>query len=138
MARYTDYVQIEIGALSTTMTPVIELQFGGVDANVPPPRVTFQEATQFQDLANADIKLLGKPVIIWSWPTGVSYTARKALRQFVTTGALTGTPFIVSPDTQGDLQTYATVMRWPKEAFGYQSFEYTRPFAIEFFRCEEQ
>jgi hypothetical protein len=137
MARYTDYVQLEIGTTSTSMVPVIELQLGGVDADVPPPKATFQEASAFQDVANADIKMLGKPVIRWSWSAGSSYTARKAMRQFITTG-LTADVFIASQDKDGDIQTYATKMRWPREPYALQSFEYVQPFVIEFFRCVEQ
>ena len=138
MARYDEYGDLQIGATTGALVSVIDLQLSGTTAYVPAPKVEFQEATEFQDLANADIKMLGKPVIRWSWPAGSSYTARKALRAFIGTAALTTSIYIVSPDMQGDLQTWAAQMRWPTEPFGYQSFEYPKPFTVEFFRCEQQ
>ena len=137
MAQYQDYSELEIGLTTAGLTAVIDLQYSGAAANVPPPQVTFQAAAEFEDVADGGIKMLGKPIIRWTWPAGSSYTARKAMRQFITTG-FDAAVYIVSPDDQGDLQTYAAVMRWPRESYALQSFKFVQPFTIEFSRRVEQ
>lgn len=116
------------------MTSVILLQYTGALANVPPPKVRFQEAAQFVDVADGSVKLLGKPQIVWEWPSGVSYSARQALRAFISTG-ISVTAYIASPDKNGDIQNFQTVLTWPREPNGYQSFDYAGPLTITFTRC---
>jgi hypothetical protein len=135
MTKYSSYTQLQLGTGSTSaMTSVILLQYTGAVANVPPPKVRFQEAVVFSDVADGSVKLLGKPQIVWEWPNGINYSARQALRAFIATG-VTATAYIASPDRSGDIQNYRTVMKWPAEALAYQSFEYAGPLTITFTRC---
>lgn len=138
MAKYVEYSDLKIGATTAGLLSVIDLSYGGSSAKLPPPKVTFQEASGFDDLANGGIKQLGDPIIRWIWDRGVDYTGRQALRAFITTAAQHTSVYIDSPDALGDVKTWLTVMRWPIQALGYQSFDYISPFTIEFFRCEEQ
>lgn len=138
MTRYVDYSQLKIGASTAGMVSVTELSYGGSSAKLPPPKVQFIEATEFDDVANGGVERLGKPVIRWTWDGGVDYTGRHALRQFVTTAAQHTTIYVDSPDVQGDVKTWSAMMRWPTRPLGYQSFDYSSPFTVEFFRCEEQ
>jgi hypothetical protein len=117
---------------------VIDLSYSGSSAKLPPPKVQFIEATDFPDIADGGSERLGDPVIRWIWDDGVDYTGRHALRQFITTAAHHTSVYIDSPDVLGNIKTWLTVMRWPTQPLGYQSFDYASPFAIEFFRCEEQ
>ena len=136
MSQYGAYSDLQIG-LTTAMTAVVSLTYTGAAANVPPPQVQFQEADEFANIANGQVKLLGRPVISWRWPNGCSQTARLALREFCTNG-VSSTGYIQSPNRDGALTTYQAVMRWPQGAQGYQSFEYVGPFEIQFFRCVAQ
>jgi hypothetical protein len=138
VARYVDYSDLRIGATTAGLISVIDLSYGGSSAKLPPPKVQFIEATDFPDIADGGSEQLGKPVIRWIWDDGVDYTGRHALRSFMTTAAHHTSTYIDSPDALGDIKTWLTVMRWPVQALGYQSFDYSSPFTIEFFRCVEQ
>lgn len=138
MVKYNSYADLKIGTFTSGLTSVIDLSYGGSSAKLPPPKVTFQEAASFDDLATGGIKRLGPPIVRWIWDDGVDYTGWQALRSFVTTAAQYTSPiYIQSPDQMGDLRKWSTVMRWPDRGLAYQSFEYLAPFVIEFVRCEE-
>ena len=134
---YSDYRDLKIGADAASMQPVVDLQYNGQNANVPPPKTKYKAAVRYITLADGNVKRLGLPVITWSWPRGMPNTARKALMSFLD-GQQSNVVYITSPDDNGDIQTYRCVMTWHTEALGYMSFEHTEAVRVVFTRCEKQ
>lgn len=137
MAAYSAYTDLKIGSSVPGLTAVTALTYSGAAANCPPPRTQFQEAAEIAGVANGNLKLLGRPVIAWEWPTGLPVSARRALRAFIASG-MSGTVYIQSPDENGDIQIYQAVMQWPHEPASYQAFDITAPLSIRFVQCIEQ
>lgn len=136
MAEYSSYDDLQIGASAGSLTALGDLLYGGENAGVQPPKTFFREAAEFRSLANGGVRGLGAPIIVWRFESGLPVNARRALRAFIS-GA-SGTVYIQSPDKNGDLQIYETVMQWPQEPIGYQAFDHTAPFEIAFARSIEQ
>lgn len=136
MAEYSAYTDIKIGVSVVALTSVTELQYSGEDALVPPPRTSFREAVEMPEIANGHVKLLGKPVIVWSFEN-ITNLARKALRQFITSG-MSEDIYIASPDENGDMQNWACVMRWPEREPSYLAFRMIDSLEITFTNCVQQ
>ena len=131
MAKYTEYDDLKIGVLSTTQTEVANLT-GGY-----PPHVSFQEAVTFPEDAGGDLRLLGKPVIVWAWPVGLPTEFKQSLRTYISSG-MSDTVFIDSPDEIDDIQTWQAKMQWQTDPVPYRSFDHTGGFVLRFTRCEQQ
>lgn len=136
MTTYDSYDQIKIGTLPGNLVPVTALTYNGALANCPPPRTQFQEATEFDEVANGGIKMLGLPVVIWEWPNGLPSNARRALRAYSISG-MSALVYIQTPDQAGDVKIYQATMQWPREPAAWQAFDMTAPFSVKFVRCIE-
>jgi hypothetical protein len=137
MAQYNAYTDIKIGTSVGGLVAVTALTYSGDPANCQPPKTSFSEGVEFPKTADGGLKVLGRPIIVWAFEGGVHYTARKALRAFITSG-MSESLFIASPDQDGDIQNWSCVMNWPTDLPGYLSFEYIDSLEIVFDRCVQQ
>ena len=139
MVEYTGYGQLKIGPSVVGLVALEDLQYGGNDANCPVPKTSFQEATEFEAKADANIKKLGDPIIVWRFSDGyILKTAVLALRAHLGAGDLSGEVYIASPDQDGDMQNWKTVMRWPVEPLEWVAFKGWAGLELTFERCEQQ
>jgi hypothetical protein len=138
VAEYNDYAQLKIGPSVVGLVALEDLQYDGSDANCRMPKTSFQEATAFEKKADANIKKLGDPIIIWRFTDYVPKTAALALRAHLSAGDMSGEVYIASPDQDGDMQNWKTIMNWPTEPLEYVAFEGFAGLELVFTRCEVQ
>jgi hypothetical protein len=138
MAQYAGYGDLKIGASVVGLTALSALTYSGSNANVPPPRTSFQECVQTKENSDGDVKKLGKPIITWDWPDGLHYAAWQALRDELTDPEMSGTRYIASPDKDGNIQNWACKMQWSSEPVQYSRFDYRTRLTIRFTRCVQQ
>ena len=137
MVAYTSYSQLKIGASVVGLVALEDLQYSGAAADCRMPKTSFQEATEFQDKADANTKKMGDPIIIWRFTDYVPKTAALALRAHISTN-MSGVVYIASPDQNGDMQNWKTIMKWPRDPLEYVAFEGFAGLEIVFERCEKQ
>ena len=139
MAAYSDYGQLKIGVSVVGLVALEDLTYAAADAQCRVPKTLYQEATEIETKADGNLKLLGDPIIRWSFNDGLMRkTAVLALRAHLSAGEMSGTVYIASPDQNGDIQNWKTVMKWPVEPLEYVAFEMFAGLELVFERCEKQ
>ena len=134
MAAYAGYEDLQIGASVVGLAALSSLASG----TMPMPKTSFQEAVVSRETANGQIKNLGKPVIVWEWPDGIDFTSWNALRDELSDPNPSGVRYISSPDKDGSMQNWKTVMQWDPGAYSLERFDFRARLTIRFTRCVEQ
>lgn len=137
MAAYSAYTDLKIGTSVGGLTAVTALTYSGAAANCPPPKVSFQQFAEVQEVANGNLRGLGKPIITWRL-RHVPYKAVQALRDLITDPNLSGTIYIASPDKDGNIQNWQAVVQWPLDFTPYEAFDYWESLTLVFKRCVQQ